>query len=152
MAVKAYPGSFTWEEAKSKCSQDGSGAVKGELAAPHNSIENNWFVDKAKELGIGSSGSLRFWLGVNDIGEEGSYKNQHGTSQNYFNWVNGSPTSSKTEHDCVRTSNTYKYNWYEVSCTGIGNVLCTYVASNGEYSQCFQFHFLNTHLQSNNSQ
>ena len=117
MAVKAHSGGYTWEEAKIKCSEDG-----GELPMPRSSIENNWFVDRANELGLGS-----FWLGVTDEEVEGTWNNQNGLPQTYLNWASRQPDNSGNNQDCVRTSGGYGYQWDDVPCNLKGfHLLCAY--------------------------
>ena len=120
MAVKAYSGSYNWEEARIKCSEDGTD-VQGELAAPRSPVENEWFVDKANELGL-----VKFWLGVNDRDVEGEYNNQHGSPHTYFNWANNEPNGANRE-DCVQTGISRGYEWNDISCNWTRNVLCTHV-------------------------
>ena len=125
MAVKAYSGDYTWEEARTKCSQDGTDGVKGELAAPRSSTENEWFVNKANQLGVGI-----FWLGVNDKVNEGAWKTQYGNPQSYFKWHGGQPDNSGNE-DCVGTNLPRAwnggFNWNDYSCATGLELLCTYV-------------------------
>ena len=120
MAVKAYSGNYNWEEARIKCSEDGTD-VKGELAAPRSPVENQWFVDKANELGL-----VKFWLGVNDRDVEGEYKNQHGSLHNYFRWKTNEPTGV-TVANCVQTGGGYGYQWDDDVCSKRKNLLCTHV-------------------------
>ena len=136
MAVKAYPGSFTWAEAKTKCSQDGTGAVKGRLATPHSLIENDWFHDKAKELDLGL-----FWLGVNDVNQEGLYRNGYGGNQRYFNWADNQPkASTASSSDCVDTGGGWNNKWNDADCNEKLDVLCTHVKR--KYLKCFQFRLI----------
>ena len=127
VAVKAYSGLSSWEKAKTKCSQDGTGAVKGELAVPQNSIENEWFVKKARKLGITGT----FWLGVNDIVEEGSYKTYYDDATSYLNWGPQQPSSlSASDQDCIVTSGGWDYGWDDTECDRANGVLCTHVVYN----------------------
>ena len=102
------------------CAADGTD-VNAELAAPRSPIENEWFVDKANELGL-----ARFWLAVNDRTVEGQYKKYHASPHNYFNWANNEPTGG-TLSNCVQTGGFYGYKWDDTSCTKTRNVLCTHV-------------------------
>ena len=122
MAVKAYRGSYSWEEARTKCSQDGTGGTKAELAAPHSSTENEWFVDKAAALGLST-----FWLGITDTELEGTWKNQHGLSQSFFNWWPGQPDNAAGNQDCAATGGTWGYKWDDGTCTYPLHLLCTHI-------------------------
>ena len=122
VSVKAYTLLYTWEEARIKCSQDGTDGVKAELASPRSSTENEWFVNKADQLGLGI-----FWLGVNDKINEGAWKTQHGLSQSYFNWHGGQPESIFKNDDCVGTNGKWGFNWNDYYCTSKLELLCTYV-------------------------
>ena len=125
VAVKAYSGYYTWEEARTKCSQDGTGGTKAELAAPRSSTENEWFVNKATELGLSY-----FWLGLTDEDLEGTWTNQHGLTQTYFNWDAGQPGNSGNNEDCAATGGSWGYKWHDYTCASSSvrhNLLCTYI-------------------------
>ena len=116
MAVKVYPGTYTWEEARTKCSQDGND-VKGELPAPSSSIENEWLVDFAKGYGLD-----KFWLGVNDRDVAEEYTDQNGNPHTYFNWANSQPESLAQR--CVQAGGAQGYRWHDIMCTDAKNLLC----------------------------
>ena len=120
VAARLYSGKYTREEARIKCSQDGKD-VKGELAAPLSSIENEWFVDFVQ-----SHGEYRFWLGVNDIEVNHQYNNQHGSAHTYFNWANNEP-SGRNGENCVQTGGLWGYEWDDVGCNWKRHLLCTHV-------------------------
>ena len=121
VAVKTYSGNYNWEEARTKCSQDGTSGVKGELATPLSSIENEWFVNKAKELGLG-----HFWLGVNDKDVEGTWTNLYGP-QTYSNWNPGEPNNYGNQ-DCALSGGGYGYKWDDATCDfKLPDLFCTHV-------------------------
>ena len=120
MAVKAYSGTYTWEEARTKCSQDGID-VKAELPAPRGSIENKFYVDVAKGYGI-ALGSDKFWLGVNDIDVADEYTDQNGNPHTYFSWANSQPESHAQR--CVQAGGFQGYNWHDIMCTDAKSLLC----------------------------
>ena len=127
VAVKSYTGEYTWEEAKTKCSQDGTNGVKAELPTPRSLIDNDWFYNKANELGLEV-----YWLGVNDKRKEGTWETQHGVEQNYFNWLDGQPWAPVgIEADCVVTGgNHFNNQWNDDPChTSHKNLLCVHVES-----------------------
>ena len=124
VAVKTYSGNYNWEEARTKCSQDGTGDVKGELATPLSSTENEWFVNKAKELRLGA-----FWLGVTDKDVEGTWTNLYGR-QTYFNWYAGEPNNhGQAGQDCAKAGGDHLgHKWDDGTCGGkLQDLLCTQV-------------------------
>ena len=102
------------------------GNARPELLAPRNAIENEWFIDKANELGLG-----KFWLGINDRDAEGQYNDQHGSPHNYFNWANNEPTGTNGQN-CVQTGGGYGYKWDDVGCTTAKKVLCTHIVGKAQ--------------------
>ena len=119
MALKAYPGGYNWEDARSRCFQDGT-----ELAAPRSLAESSWFVDKARELGLDT-----IWLGVTDKDSEGTWTNQHGLPQTYFNWYPGEPNNLNNQ-DCAWTGGGYGYSWDDDVCSAGKHLLCTNIQGN----------------------
>ena len=118
VAVKVYNGEYNWEEAKTQCSQDG-----GELPMPRNSAENEWFGNKAKELGITSS----FLLGMSDEDLEGTWINQSGLAQTYFNWNRGEPNSRRVGN-CADSIISWGLTWNDERCsTDRKKILCTHI-------------------------
>ena len=133
VAVKNYPGrNWKWLDAVAKCSEDGT-----ELPTPRSPVESDWFVDKSKELGLGT-----FWLGVNDRGaNEGEYKDQHGSPHNYFKWAPNNPTgdeppecTSECARDCVQTGGVQGWRWDDTKCWDKKDILCTQVTGKTDIS------------------
>ena len=121
VAVKAYKGDFNWDEAWKKCSWDGTSDGKGELPAPRSSAENEWFVNKAKQLGLSN-----FWLGITDKGREGTWTSQHNVPQGYFNWAAGEPNNQGNQ-DCAQAGGSWPgFSWDDDFCTKKIHLLCTY--------------------------
>ena len=120
MAIKAYEGNYTWEEARIKCSEDGTD-VKAELPAPQSKIENWWYGDMAVGNGIN-----KFWLGINDRDVEGEYNNQHGSPHTFFEWGFLKPEGDDmfTERDCVQH---HGISWSDAECSVTNSILCTHV-------------------------
>ena len=125
VAVKAYNGDYNWEEAKTTCSQDGA-----ELPMPRNSVENEWFGNKAIELGL--NGVL---LGISDKDLEGTWINQSGLAQTYFNWDRREPNNWGNE-DCAELCVLCVYNqnwrvsgfeWNDLPCDHKRKILCTHI-------------------------
>ena len=142
VAVKAYPGEYTWEDAVKKCSEDGTNGVNGELPAPRSSVENHWFVDKANELGLS-----QFWLGVNDKDQEGEWRNHRGFTQRFFNWAPNEPNNkgkNSTVAHCGKAGGEYGKTWDDDSCKLVKkHLMCTYVATGGQFNRNFlSFYFL----------
>ena len=109
VAVKVYNGEYNWEEAKTTCSQDGA-----ELPMPRNSVENEWFGNKAIELGL--NGVL---LGISDKDLEGTWINLFGLAQTYFNWNGGEPNNGGNNEDCVELRGNHfepGFKWNDLEC------------------------------------
>ena len=121
VAIKHYPGLYTWDEARLKCSQDGKD-VNAELPAPLSKVENDYFVDMARGLGL-----WQFWLGVNDIEEEEVFRNQHGALHPWFFWRPMEP-SFTDEQNCVWSFGTgTEYGWKDDLCTETKKIFCTHI-------------------------
>ena len=50
---------------------------------------------------VDPSGGKMFWIGLNDLGQEGNYVWQDGTAATYFNWRSGEPNDADGSSDCV---------------------------------------------------
>ena len=153
VAIKSYTGEYTWEEAKTKCSEDGTNGVKAELPNPTGLVDNEWFRNKADELGLGP-----FWLGINDKGKEGTWETQHGVKQTFFNWIRWGPMG--TEEDCVMSDRSRQSNyvnywesvWHNEKCSRKLELLCTYTERNGEFITISDEYFFFNSTTKNQSQ
>ena len=104
------------------CFNDGTDVSVPNQAGPRSSIESDWFVDKATELGL-----TTFWLGVNDKNVDGEYYHS-GAPQTYFKWAPNNPTGDDaTKRACVQTGGVQGYDWDDTTCWSTNDVLCTHV-------------------------
>jgi hypothetical protein len=112
--------SVTWDNARQKCELENAA-----LVTIDNSYEND-FVSKLS--------SSTFWIGLNDISQEGVFVWESGFTTAYLNWNTQEPNNLHNE-DCVHkiASSTL---WNDLSCTRrLG-----YVCEKGQHSlvvQCF---------------
>ena len=87
---------ITWNEAKRIAD-----SLKGYLAIPNNSLENNFLTTLA--------GGVLTWIGVTDEKTEGTWLDIFDKSVGYFNWKAGQPDNFNNE-DYVHLSETGQWN------------------------------------------
>ncbi|XP_071494553.1 C-type lectin lectoxin-Thr1-like [Diadema antillarum] len=87
----------SWYDAATTCGYDGA-----DLVSIHSPLENN-FVFSYWHSSNGNKGN-GFWIGLNDISSEGSFKWDGGWTFNYANWRNGEP-NNRNDEDCVKVYN-----------------------------------------------
>ena len=91
---------------------------------PRNSAENEWFGNKAKELGF-----THLKLGMSDVDLEGTWKNQVGFAQTYFNWHEGEPNNQRNgNEDCAESYIDEGFKWNDYDCAiKRKKILCTHI-------------------------
>ena len=68
---------------------------------------------KVKELISNFASNVYFWIGLNDVEEEGKYEWSDGSNYIYNNWKKGDPNNYKNE-DCIIVDPSMK--WYDYGC------------------------------------
>jgi len=64
---------------------------------------------------------LNFWIGLNDIENEGKFVWAEGHEEmNFSNWIPGQPNNSGGEEDCVHMAGSLDYGkWNDAPCTNV---------------------------------
>ncbi|KAE8619754.1 hypothetical protein XENTR_v10009961 [Xenopus tropicalis] len=97
-----------WQKARSFCVQEG-----GDLVVVNSEKEQKFLKEKS-----GVSNLKRFWIGLSDIEEEGTWTWVDGTdySTSYQFWKKGEPNDHLTNEDCAHLWNPTG-EWNDVHCT-----------------------------------
>ncbi|XP_072202183.1 C-type lectin domain family 3 member A [Excalfactoria chinensis] len=109
-------GTKHFHEANEDCIAKG-----GTLAIPRNSDETNALRDYGKNSMPGGS---EFWLGVNDMVNEGKFVDVNGMALQYFNWDRAQPNGGKREN-CVFFSTQGK--WVDEVCRTAKRYICEFL-------------------------
>uniref|UniRef100_A0A8C9FFQ7 C-type lectin domain family 3 member A n=1 Tax=Pavo cristatus TaxID=9049 RepID=A0A8C9FFQ7_PAVCR len=109
-------GTKHFHEANEDCIAKG-----GTLAIPRNSDEMNTLRDYGKSSMPGGS---EFWLGVNDMLNEGKFVDVNGMALQYFNWDRAQPNGGKREN-CVFFSAQGK--WVDEVCRTAKRYICEFL-------------------------
>ena len=108
---------INWNDARVNCRTWG-----GDLASIASAEENAAVVSIRSPSEAGSC-----WIGLNDIGTEGTFVWSDGSNSSYRNWVGGAPNNVGNE-DCAHVG---PITWNDLPCNNIH--LCYYCSlSNGE--------------------
>ncbi len=89
----------TWHRARASCRSFGL-----DLFVPESLAENDWVSQRAQELQPGS-----FWIGMNDLDQEGTFLTVDGQPIAYFGWSDGEPNDANGE-DCVEQYDFGRWN------------------------------------------
>lgn len=86
-----------------------------------------WFDDLVQEQVIagllrGWMGPIRFWTGINDLAQEGTWVRGDGESPGYLNWDLGQPDDADGFGDCVE--NTVNGAWNDTDCRDTHTFVC----------------------------
>ncbi|PIQ78313.1 MAG: hypothetical protein COV79_05405, partial [Parcubacteria group bacterium CG11_big_fil_rev_8_21_14_0_20_41_14] len=107
----------SWSDARSYCISQGA-----HLAYISDSAEQEYF----KSL----SGGNEAWIGLNDLGSEGTFRWEHDNSPpSYFLWAPGQPDNYAGNEDCVGLTNLwpgYEGRWNDNLCTNQQKYMCRY--------------------------
>lgn len=109
-------GTKHFHEANEDCIAKG-----GTLAIPRNSDETNTLRDYGKKSMPRVS---EFWLGVNDMVNEGKFVDVNGMALQYFNWDRAQPNGGKREN-CVFFSSQGK--WVDEVCRTAKRYICEFL-------------------------
>jgi C-type mannose receptor len=103
-------GKRTWQQAKSKCESMGMN-----LATVNNETENNWLKTTANSITTATSG---WWIGLNDLDNEGTFEWESGLSSSFVDWDNGEPNNGGGGEDCVSLLNlvVQHTDWSDYDC------------------------------------
>lgn len=110
-----------WDVARDSCATWGYHLVKIEDAP-----ENTWVVDTAK-----AANDNEWWIGLNDLSNEGTYVWLDGTAPSYSTWMRGQPNNGGflgQEQDCVGILSAWNagYAWNDGECDNQWRFVCEY--------------------------
>ena len=99
-------------DAMINCQNRNGSAYNGRLFEPRDSTTNYQVIESAKMI----SQSTKFWIGINDLGTEGTFQYTTGGDLAYTNWANGEPNNANSDgEDCVETYS--DATWNDQHCT-----------------------------------
>ena len=101
LSYKIYPAA-NYGDAKAQCESDGSF-----LAIPRSEAENEFFASLIP--------NENFWIGINDIEQEGSFVGVDGSEISYTNWRSGQPNGGTNKNGVAISSYTGEADygrWY----------------------------------------
>jgi hypothetical protein len=84
---------FILDDATWSGAQNGAAALGGHLVSIRDAAENEWVLQTVLGLGLGPN----YWIGLNDIANEGNFVWAGGQAVTYLNWLPGQPDSSGNE-------------------------------------------------------
>ncbi|CAM9106860.1 unnamed protein product, partial [Ectocarpus fasciculatus] len=100
----------SWAGAEAACN-----GHRANLATIYSAEVNNW-------ISVYYVLSSSFWIGYNDLDDEGVWRWADGSNGTFEMWANGEPSNSG-EEDCARKNNG-GFTWNDVSCTTAMYGLC----------------------------
>ena len=106
--------SKSWTAARAVCRGHDSSRVT-DLAKIGSSTDNTWLMKKKW---------ANFWIGVNDISTEGTWRNADGSAVTYTNWQPGEPNNSGNKEDCAMGGYGMRDTWNDANCVGSRNFVC----------------------------
>jgi len=102
-----------WEQAEQACIKAG-----GHLAVPLNEKEQAFLLEKSQELSEGY-----WWLGANDIEEEGVFVAPDGSPLPYDQWASEQPDGNDSQN-CAALSPTESGDWQDKECASPYPAIC----------------------------
>ena len=123
----------SWNRAKEKCKMVGGSLVEIENQEEQDAIQNHM-----NTLGLQD---MSFWIGLNDIGQEGSWvweESQRLAKAGFTNWVEGEPDEYYGNEDCAVLNKIRggwnPAQWSDVQCSHHHHSLCEKGGSNNQIS------------------
>ncbi|XP_030058507.1 C-type lectin domain family 3 member A [Microcaecilia unicolor] len=114
----AFDESKHFHEANEDCITKG-----GTLAIPRDSDENQALRDYGKKS---VPGAAEFWLGINDMVNEGKFVDVNGVAINFFNWDRSQPNGGKREN-CALFSQSSQGKWVDEACRSMKKYICEFL-------------------------
>ena len=113
-------GERNYLDAKAQCESDGA-----HLATPKSESENDFLADLVANLN-----PRPFWIGVNDIDQEGEFISIDGDAVSFTKWHNGEPNNSDNEDGIVMNWHNWlpdkKGFWNDYAITNRVQFVCFY--------------------------
>ena len=122
---------LNWNNARESCQQQ-----NGALASIGNANENS------RILGLINSSNDDYWIGLNDIEMEGTFKWSSSNSIPRFKyWAKDEPSDNIGKENCVEMRKTFKFMWNDLTCNSKKRFIC----EKGAYSNIFEITFKPIH-------
>ncbi|XP_031756639.1 C-type lectin domain family 3 member A isoform X2 [Xenopus tropicalis] len=97
-------------------------AKGGTLAIPRDAEENNALRDYGKKS---LRGSGEFWLGINDMVNEGKFVDVNGVAITYFNWER--PPNGGKRKNCALLNQASQGKWVDEVCRSLKKYICEFI-------------------------
>ncbi|CAH2324461.1 C-type lectin domain family 3 member A [Pelobates cultripes] len=97
-------------------------AKGGTLAIPRDADENSALRDYAKK---GLPGTGDFWLGINDMVNEGKFVDVNGIAITYFNWDR--PPNGGKRKNCALLTHASQGKWADEVCRSLKKYVCEFI-------------------------
>ena len=108
-SYKMHTGKKTWQEAEDICKQEGGHLAMVKTQATHDYVTKTWNND--------------FWIGVNDISQEGNYQFVDGSPVMTAFWAPRQPDNHENKEDCIHYM-PIKQKWNDNRCNVKKSFLC----------------------------
>jgi len=105
-----------WGEAREECETLREGY---QLLSINDESENIWIHERE----VVASSEAFWWIGLNDIDEEGEFSWVNGDEVFYTSWHDGEPNDSNGE-DCTELKRFNNTNWNDVTCQANNYFIC----------------------------
>merc|ERR1711993_192817 len=110
--VDLYETGMSWFTAMECCYFN-----KGYLAEPQSADEQAKIEEYIQIADGGTLGLSAWWLGGNDMHQEGAWSWPSGQPFGYNNWVEGEPDDSNGLEDCIAIDSPKNYQWMDLNYT-----------------------------------
>ncbi|XP_018419296.1 PREDICTED: C-type lectin domain family 3 member A [Nanorana parkeri] len=97
-------------------------AKGGTLATPRDGDQNSALRDYGKKS---LPGAADFWLGINDMVNEGKYVDVNGIAITYFNWER--PPSGGKRKNCALLTQASQGKWVDEVCRSLKKYICEFI-------------------------
>ena len=105
----------TYDDARANCE-----AMGRKLPEPKSAEEDDEIVELAKSYNMDA-----FWIGVDDLAEEGVFKYESDESPvTYTDWQPGMPDNYDNNEHCVEISGLLNYRWNDQDCSAVLPSVC----------------------------
>ncbi|XP_077863259.1 salivary C-type lectin 2-like [Saccoglossus kowalevskii] len=115
-----------WTTANASCEERG-----GKLAKLDTETSNTYVANYIKYNNLDDEVRGGFWIGLNDIDNEGTFSWLDGSVLEagvYNNWGGGEPNNKSDRQHCVHLWKKRAFQWYDAYCTSNKGYICEYNA------------------------
>ena len=107
-------------EAEEYCSNFSKPGQAAHLVSISDQAENGFIGQYAERIS-----SKRFWIGFNDMQQEGNFVWMDGSLGNFSNWDDGEPNNSKNQQHCTNVyADRVNYTWDDRQCYRSHRFVC----------------------------